>query len=117
MKIQINLCNIDMNMKHKTKNIKPNKPKINLYFKIKTFPEPAPFSFKINWGLPPQTSTSSPSSILHQTPTFTTATSTSTENLSTITPNHARHSTDSTRDTAESCKCYFFFFVSFYSFS
>lgn len=65
--------------------------------------EPAPFSFKIGWGLSSQ-STTSPSSFLHQSSITTTAASTSTENLSTITPtNHGRHSTE-IRDSAEPCK-------------
>lgn len=73
--------------------------------------EPAPFSFKLGWGLttPSQSSsTSSPTTFLHQSPsttiTTTTAASTSTENLSALTSNHVRHSTD-IRDPAESCKC------------
>lgn len=71
--------------------------------------EPAPFSFKLGWGLttPSQSSsTSSPTAFLHQSPsTTTTATSTSTENLTALTPNHARHSTD-IRDPTDTCKLY-----------
>ncbi|XP_031616545.1 DNA-binding protein D-ETS-3 isoform X1 [Contarinia nasturtii] len=74
--------------------------------------EPAPFSFKLGWGLttPSQSSsTSSPTTFLHQSPsttiTTTTAASTSTENLSALTSNHVRHSTD-IRDPADSYSSY-----------
>lgn len=84
--------------------------------------EPAPFSFKLGWGLttPSQSSsTSSPTTFLHQSPsttiTTTTAGSTSTDNLSALSTNHVRHSTD-IRDPAEPCKCdsYFRLFLCLY---
>lgn len=83
--------------------------------------EPAPFSFKLGWGLttPTQSSTtSSPTTFLHQSPsttiTTTTAASTSTENLSALTTNHVRHSTD-IRDPADSCNLRFNFLFGFFS--
>lgn len=86
----------------------------NWNFNIFIDTEPAPFSFKIGWGLTPQ-STTSPSSFLHQSSITTTAASTSTENLSSITPtNHGRHSTE-IRDPAETCES-FFYFLSFFRF-
>lgn len=87
-----------------------NKTNYELFFSI-LFIEPAPFPFKIGWGLTPSAqSTSSPSSFMHQSQTSTTSGS---ENATTVLSSPSQRNTttasteSATRDHShDSCKLF-----------